>query len=51
MIAFCKDNGGFIKSLRNNSVMPASAGIYSDVFYSAAYKMAAHHSQHGDSQA
>lgn len=42
MIMLCNQSGGTIKVVRNNSVLPANGGIYSDVFRSKANRTTTH---------
>lgn len=46
IIEFCRSHGGRLKILRNGDILPASGGIYSDVFRSRANRVAEHLSQH-----
>lgn len=46
VIQFCRVHGGWIKVIRSGSILPASSGIYSDVFHSHAYRVAAHFASH-----
>ncbi|XXX75413.1 hypothetical protein WMF30_47970 [Sorangium sp. So ce134] len=46
MIEFCRIHGGALRTIRNNSILPASCGIYSDVFSSNAYRIARHLANH-----
>jgi hypothetical protein len=46
VIQFCKVHGGHVKALRNGSVLPASGGVMSDVYWSEAFRKASHMAYH-----
>lgn len=46
MLQFCKEVGCEMKVVRNNTVLPATGGIFSDVFHSKAYKAITHKVNH-----
>lgn len=50
VIQFCRVHGGLIKVIRSGSVLPASGGIYSDVFHSHACRVAEHLASHPKDQ-
>lgn len=46
VIGFCKRHGGNVKVIRNGAVLPASGGMYSDVFASRAHRVVSHLASH-----
>ena len=45
VINFCSQHGSELK-VRNGSLLPATGGVYSDVFHSQAYAVALREAQH-----
>ena len=46
VIQFCQSHGRWLKVLRSGSVLPASGGVYSDVYCSQANRVVQHLAEH-----